>query len=487
MQLEILEELRTLIPPLSKEELQQLEENIVRDGCRDPLVVWAKPGTKCCRKCFQLFSGCDPDDLVHCRHCDHHYRAGDECGNCHKPLPKKTDMVAGDPVYTLIDGHNRYEICTRLGIDFQTEQMAFESLEEVKNWIDLNQLGRRNLTPDQMSLLRGRRYNRLKKAEHAGLNQHSKVTDKLSATTSAILAERHGVDEKTIRRDGQFAEAVEVLELDQEVLAGEVEAPKQAIVEAAKPFIEAKKQHAKWEAETKAKPLAQIPEPPQPTAEDIKKAKSHVVHNSGENEWYTPLQFLDAVREVLGTIDLDPASCELAQKNVKATKFYDSEADGLSKTWKGKVYMNPPYSKDLCFKFATKLLDSLNDGNVTAAIVLVNNATETVWAQSLLDDAAGVCFPGGRIKFLDKTGKPANTPLQGQMFVYFGGEVEKFRRVFQGFGTVLLGNGCSTADAKSGTLVKQFKKSTNRLDVLKQLAESLKPAEKSVLADWIAS
>jgi phage N-6-adenine-methyltransferase len=484
MQIEILEELRTLIPPLAKEELQQLEENIVRDGCRDPLVIWNPPP----KVLYGLGYGT-------CKECKHGKRVSHgqwqpglgnwRCPGCGYGI---APMV---PV--LIDGHNRYEICNRLRIDFRTEEMEFESLEEAKNWIDLNQLGRRNLTPDQMSLLRGRRYNRSKNvipnAEGIG-GKSGKIVNRQNdgqQTTAERLANQHGVSPKTIERDGQFAEAVEVLELEREVLAGEVAAPKQAIVEAAKPIIEAKKQHAKWEAETKAKPLAQIPEPPQPTADDIKKAKSHVVHNSGENEWYTPLQFLDAVREVLGTIDLDPASCELAQKNVKATKFYDSEADGLSKTWRGKVYMNPPYSKDLCFKFATKLLDSLNDGDVTAAIVLVNNATETVWAQSLLDDAAGVCFPGGRIKFLDKTGKPANTPLQGQMFVYFGGEVEKFRRVFQGFGTVLLGNGCGVADAKSGTLVKQFKKSTNRLDVLKQLAESLKPAEKSVLADWIAS
>lgn len=92
----IKKEYKTLIPPLSPEEYQYLEENILKDGVREPLVVW------------------------------------------------------GD---ILIDGHNRYEICQKHGITYKTVNKDFESDEEAKRWIILNQFGRRNLTKFQRSEL----------------------------------------------------------------------------------------------------------------------------------------------------------------------------------------------------------------------------------------------------------------------------------------------------------------------------------------------
>jgi ssDNA-binding Zn-finger/Zn-ribbon topoisomerase 1 len=96
MSLKIDKEFRDLIPPLTSEEKAQLEENLVRDGCIDPLLVWNE---------------------------------------------------------TIIDGHNRYEICTRRGVHFDKKSMQFNTREEVKEWIILNQFGRRNLTPYQRSEL----------------------------------------------------------------------------------------------------------------------------------------------------------------------------------------------------------------------------------------------------------------------------------------------------------------------------------------------
>lgn len=92
----IKKEYKTLIPPLSPEEYQYLEENILKDGVREPLVVW------------------------------------------------------GD---ILIDGHNRYEICQKHGITYKTVNKDFESDEEAERWIILNQFGRRNLTKFQRSEL----------------------------------------------------------------------------------------------------------------------------------------------------------------------------------------------------------------------------------------------------------------------------------------------------------------------------------------------
>jgi phage N-6-adenine-methyltransferase len=162
----------------------------------------------------------------------------------------------------------------------------------------------------------------------------------------------------------------------------------------------------------------------------------HVTANSGENEWYTPPDIIEAARDVMGGIDLDPASCELAQSNVKAKRFYTVDDDGLSKEWTGRVWLNPPYSKDLIGPFALKVVNE--SARLQHAVVLVNNATDTAWFHDLASVASAVCFLRGRVRFLDRTGKPANTPVQGQAVIYVGANVEGFRRRFSSFGLVVV-------------------------------------------------
>ncbi len=168
--------------------------------------------------------------------------------------------------------------------------------------------------------------------------------------------------------------------------------------------------------------------------------KPHVSHNSGNNEWYTPPAFVEAARTVLGEIDFDPASSQFANQTVKAAAFLTSDDDGLSFDWHGRVWMNPPYSGDLIGKFTQKLAMHFDDGSVTEAICLVNNATETNWFQSLSNFTAAVCFVNKRIRYLDSNGKPANSPLQGQVICYLGKNREKFERIFSQFGKVFYGS-----------------------------------------------
>jgi phage N-6-adenine-methyltransferase len=357
-------EFAALIPPLSAEERQQLEENITEHGgARDPLVVWASKGT-----------------------------------------------------LTLLDGHNRYEICTRLGLPFDVHEMRFKTRDEAEDWIDRNQLGRRNLDSRQMSLLRGRRYNRTKKTPDEAGSMKGKAVDKMS--TASDLAAEHGVDEKTIRRDGKFAEAVETLGIEREIVTGEIEAPKHAIVAAAQAL------------------------PEKPTAEQVQqavqavKAKPHVANNSGDNEWYTPKEYIEAARLVLHDIHLDPASNPAANEIVGAEKYYTAQDDGLAQEWDGNVWMNPPYESGLIGQFVEKLCDSYAAGTVSRAVVLVNNATETKWFQSLAEQASAICFPRGRVKFW-APGKPSATPLQGQAVLFLGQEVDDFARAFSSFGFVM--------------------------------------------------
>lgn len=162
--------------------------------------------------------------------------------------------------------------------------------------------------------------------------------------------------------------------------------------------------------------------------------KAHVSNNSGEIEWYTPPEFIECARRALGSIDLDPCTSKLAQKYIKARKFYTQETDGLSKRWSGNVWMNPPYKSGLVGDFVSKLLRHFSDAEVKQAIVLVNNATDTQWFQELAEQANVICLVGGRLKFLDAAGEPANTPLQGQCFVYLGDRVAKFANEFSSLG-----------------------------------------------------
>lgn len=64
----------------------------------------------------------------------------------------------------------------------------------------------------------------------------------------------------------------------------------------------------------------------------------HVTNNSGNNEWYTPAEYVESVRKVLGAIDLDPTSCEVAQATVRASQFYTIDDDGLDREWQGKKH-----------------------------------------------------------------------------------------------------------------------------------------------------
>jgi len=87
------------------------------------------------------------------------------------------------------------------------------------------------------------------------------------------------------------------------------------------------------------------------------------------------------IRKALGEIDLDPASSKIAQKTVKAKRYYTVEQDGLSKPWAGRVFLNPPYTAELVDRFVQRLVTGHLAGDITAAILLVNNATETKWFQ----------------------------------------------------------------------------------------------------------
>lgn len=162
---------------------------------------------------------------------------------------------------------------------------------------------------------------------------------------------------------------------------------------------------------------------------------AHVANNSGDNEWYTPAEYITAARNVMGAIDLDPASNQTANEVVGAADFFSLERNGLRQEWAGRVWMNPPYARPHIDNFCAKLAEDFTEGRVTEACVLTNNATETGWFHLLGTVATAVCLPRRRIRFWHPDKENA-APLQGQSVLYLGENVEAFMREFSAFGLV---------------------------------------------------
>lgn len=162
---------------------------------------------------------------------------------------------------------------------------------------------------------------------------------------------------------------------------------------------------------------------------------NHRAQGTGENEWYTPERYIEMARSVLGGIDLDPASSTKAQEVVGARAFFSRSQDGLRQPWGGRVWLNPPYSQPDIGNFVNKLIDERAADRIDAAIMLTHNYTDTAWFHTAADIADAICFPRGRIKFVDAEGGTC-APTQGQAFFYYGEEAGKFAEVFKDIGQI---------------------------------------------------
>ena len=193
--LQIDQEFKELIPPLSKEEFNLLEENILKFGCIDPICTWNN---------------------------------------------------------TIIDGHNRYSICTKHNLKFNIQAFNFELREEAKDWICANQLGRRNISDETRKYLIGKRYEmeKILLNNPGGKNQYSKIykeneeikeeRDRIHRPVTAIkLGKEYNVSTRTVLTYANYSKAIDKLnteepDLTQKILNGEIKVPQNQVIRISK-------------------------------------------------------------------------------------------------------------------------------------------------------------------------------------------------------------------------------------------------------------
>lgn len=167
-------------------------------------------------------------------------------------------------------------------------------------------------------------------------------------------------------------------------------------------------------------------------------ALPHGAQTNGNVEWYTPEKYIKSARRVMGSIDCDPCTSDLAQEVIRATCYYTIETDGLTHPWKGTVWMNPPYAVSVITRFVDKLLEHLAAGDVTQAIMLTHNNADTAWFHKAALLCSRACFTRGRVRFYDGNGV-ADRPTHGHTFMYFGRRLRTFEREFSRYGWIVRG------------------------------------------------
>jgi len=148
-----------------------------------------------------------------------------------------------------------------------------------------------------------------------------------------------------------------------------------------------------------------------------------------DDEWYTPRAYIDAAATTMGAIDMDPASSVSANSVVGAGVYYAIEDDGLKRPWRGRIWMNPPYSGCQLGTFCAKLVSEYRVGRVSEACAFITSDTHTDWFQDLMVEATAAFFPRGRVAFWHPRGESSN-PTEGTAVVYLGPNSKRFRDAY---------------------------------------------------------
>ncbi len=173
----------------------------------------------------------------------------------------------------------------------------------------------------------------------------------------------------------------------------------------------------------------------------------NILHSSSSNEWFTPRDIIDRVYQVLGEIDLDPASCPEANLVVEAKNFFTKEINGLTQEWHGKVFCNPPgnktKNKSNTVLFWQKLINEVSAGHIEEAIFMafsIEALQTTQRATKSIGEYTSV-IPSKRLQF-DRPQNQVNNqaPSHSNMIAYIPGKVnntQKFIEVFKDLGVII--------------------------------------------------
>lgn len=182
---QINQEIKNRLWKLNDTEYSNLEQSIIKDGCRESIILWNN---------------------------------------------------------TIIDGHNRYEICKKHHIEYKTITKQFDNLTQVLKWVDTNQLSRRNLTDEQRTILLGRISKTFKQEiGGTGANQFNKqIRQNVPTANQQTAAKELGVSTKTLQRSEDYLEATEIIEKNvgketiDKIISREVIIPKQDLIKISK-------------------------------------------------------------------------------------------------------------------------------------------------------------------------------------------------------------------------------------------------------------
>lgn len=157
---------------------------------------------------------------------------------------------------------------------------------------------------------------------------------------------------------------------------------------------------------------------------------------SGDVEYYTPPEILDAAHATMGHIDLDPASSKLANQVVDAHKFFTVADNGLAQPWFGKVWLNHPFGRGANKLWIDKLVSEYLSGRVTEACCITYACTSEAWFRPLLRQPQ--CFLVPRTNYYLPDGSIKRGVTKGSVVTYFGKNTTAFAVNFGSLGEIKL-------------------------------------------------
>lgn len=132
------------------------------------------------------------------------------------------------------------------------------------------------------------------------------------------------------------------------------------------------------------------------------------------DHWATPRGVFAAISRRYGPFDLDACA---TQYTAKCPLWYGEQDNGLEQPWRGRVWVNPPYSNPR--PWIARAVEAVQRGEAERVVMLLPSATDTTWFHDLVLPNAEVVFVRGRIRFIGWRGTPIGTPKAGNIIAVF--------------------------------------------------------------------